>query len=405
MANFPGLTETGDTPKEIIYVRQASDLAGTLDSTKLYFIDGSIDMGTTSIVVPESGLNMKGHGFGISGLFSTANNFDLFVTNGTTYSGDLFLTDMDIRISGTASRCFFLDNQQNFNAVEWNTVNFIACTDLGEITNYRQGLNRNVAWISCKKGVTMSGTWAGGWAALDSIVVGAPMTDALFKAGSGLIINGSFRSNLNILGIGTSGGLLCDFSPSNISLDGGFILNAVRGNPAVNNLPNMPATNTKAQIKDCVGLSNTYPGISITTSNDAAVGILAQNTLYQITNTVSASQAYWCSLANTNGARLDSTQSLEVVVRGSLSFSGSNNREMGVQLRQWDNIASAYVDIGPEFVATLNGGAAGNRAENVSFQAYAQISQDDRIEVWVRNKTDATEITLVTGGIYGIFER
>lgn len=397
--------ETGQIAQEVIYVREAIDLSGDLDSTKLYFIDGQIDMGTTSIVVPEGGLNMRGHGFGISGLFSTANNFDLFITNGTTYSGDLFLTEMDIRISGTSSRCFVLDNQENFNACEWNTVNFIACTDLGEITDYRQGLNRNVAWISCKKGITMSGTWSGGWAALDSIVVGAPMTDALFKAGTGLIINGSFRSNLNILGIGTAGGFFCDFAPSNINLDAGFLLDGVRGNPTVNNLPNMPSSSTKALIRNCVGLDNTYPGASIEPNANSLVTVSAANTLYQITNAVTLSEEYWCSVANTNGIQLDSTQTVEVIASGTMSFSGSSNREMVVQLRKWDDSASSYVNIGPEYSTTLNGGSAGTRAENISFSATTSMDQNDRIEVWIKNITDTTDITVLSGGQFRVFER
>lgn len=390
---------------EVIYVTEAADLAGDLDSNKLYFIDGQIDMGTTSIVVPPTGLNIRGHGFGISGLYSTADNFDLFVTDGVNYSGDLFLTEMDLRISGASSRVFNLDNEENFNAVEWNTVNFIACTSLGEIANYRQGLNRNVAWISCKDGLTMTGNWSGGWAALDSLVVGAPMTGVLFRAGTGLTIGGSFRSNLNILGIGTSGGYFCDFSPSNITLDAGFLLDGVRGDPAVNNLPNMPASSTKALIKNCVGLSNTYPGAAHQPSADSLVSISAADTLYQITNAVSLSDDYWFSTANTNGIQLDSTQTVEVVASGTMSFTGSNNRMMAVQLRKWDDSASAYVNFGPEYKATLNGGASGLRAENLSFSGTTTLDQNDRVEVWIKNVTDTTDITVLAGGQFRVVER
>ena len=394
---------SGATPQQVVYVREAADLAGTLDSSKLYFLDGQIDMGTQSIVVPPGGLNVAGHGFGISGLFSTENNFTLFVDDGT-YSGDLFLTDLDIRVSGTGSKVFELDNQENFNAVEWNTTNFIACTSLGNLANYRQGLTRNVAWISCKDGVTMTGNWSGGFAVLDSIVVGAPMTGTLFKAGVGLSIAGSFRSNINILGMGTLG-IFCDFAPSNFVLDGGFFLDAVRANPATNTLPNMPATSTKASIRNCIGIGNTYPGSASTPSADSVVTIAAANTLYQITNAVTATEEYWTSIANTNGIQHDSTQTTQYVVGGTMSFSGSAGREMAVQIRKWDNSASGYVNVGPEYRATLNGGPAGTKAENLSFGAVVELDQNDRVEVWVKNLTDTTNITTLTGGEYRLFER
>lgn len=397
--------ETGQIAQEVIYVTEASQLSGTLDSTKLYFIDGQIDMGTTSIIVPPNGLNIRGHGFGISGLFSTENSFTLFVGDGVNYSGDLFLTELDIRISGTGSQVFNLDNEENFNAIEWNTVNFIACTSLGTATNYRQGLNRNVAWISCKEGITMDGTWAGGWAALDSIVVGAPMAGILFEAGATLVINGSFRSNLNILGIGTAGGYFSDFAPSNITLDGGFLLDNIRANPSVNNLPNMPSTSTKALIRNSIGLDNTYPGAVAQPNADSTVTISAANTLYQITNAVTLSEDYWYSLANTNGIQLDSTQTVEVVVQGTMSFTGSSNREMVVQLRKYDDSAASYVNIGPEYSTTLNGGSTGTRAENISFSATTSMQQNDRIEVWIKNITDTTNITVLSGGQFQVFER
>lgn len=402
-----GFNPTASTQiaNKIDYITEASQLSGELDSTKLYFIDGEIDMGTTSIVVPENGLNIRGHGFGISGLYSTEDNFNLFVTNGVTYSGDLFITDMDIRISGVGSKVFAIDNLENFNACEWNTVNFIACTSLGDIKDYRQGLGRNVAWISCKEGLTMTGAWSGGFAILDSIVVGAPMTGVLFKAGTDLLIGGSFRSNINILGLGTAGGYFTDFAPSNFTLDGGFSLTTVRANPAVDNIPNMPATSPKANIKGCSGIGNTYPGGAIRIADETTVTISTIGVLEQITSTAVLNEAYWFSVSNTNGITLDSTQVIEVDISGSLSFSGSSNREMAVQLRKYISSTASYVDIGPVYLATLNGGSGGQRAENVTFAATTSMSEDDRIEVWVKNLTDTTNITVLEAGQFQVFER
>jgi len=390
---------------QIVYVTEASQLAGDLDSTKVYFLDGQIDMGTQSIIVPPNGLNIRGHGFGISGLFSTEDNFDLFIGDGVNYSGDLFLTEMDIRISGVGSQVFLLDNEQNFNAIEWNTVNFIACTSLGTATDYRQGLCRNVAWISCKEGITMEGTWSGGWAALDSIVVGAPMTGILFEAGPTLLIGGSFRSNINILGIGTAGGYFTDFAPANFVLDGGFSLDNVRGPNTVINTPNMPSSNTKARIRNCVGIGNTYVGGALAPTADSVVSFPAIDTNVQITSAMTLEEEYWFSKANTNGLQSDSDLEVEVVAEGTMSFSGQSNDEMAVQLRKWDNSAGSYVNIGPEYLTTLNGGKLGTRAENVSFSAVTKMNKLDRIEVWIKNVSDTVDISVLAGGQFKVFER
>ena len=88
-----------------------------------------------------------------------------------------------------------------------------------------------------------------------------------------------------------------------------------------------------------------------------------------------------------------------------MSFSGSVNREMAVQLRKYVSATTSYVDIGPIYLATLNGGADGTRAENITFAATTGMSQNDRIEVWVQNLTDATDITVLAAGQFQVFER
>tara|TARA_R110000764_G_scaffold99462_1_gene184121 strand:+ start:46 stop:1281 length:1236 start_codon:yes stop_codon:yes gene_type:complete len=403
---FPRTFSALDYPQNVIYVTDSSQLAGTLDSSKLYIIDGEVDMGSTSIVVPSTGLNIGGLGFGISKLFSVSSNYTLFVTDGVTYSGDLFLTDLDLEVSGGSSKVFELDNNENSNAVEWNTVNFINCTSLGSLTDYRQGLSRNVAFISILDGLTMSGTWSGGWAALDSILIGAPMTTGvLFRAGAGLVIGGSFRSDMNLLSLGTAGGIFCDFAPGNITLDAGFSLANVRANPLANNLPNLLSSSTKALITNSPGIGNTYPGGVVGPTTDSEVVIGSSDTLYQLTGAMSLSEAYWFSVANNNGLKSDSINDVEVVTLGTMSFSGSNNNEMVVQLRKYDVSASAYVNIGPEYRTTLNGGPSGGRAENISFHTITSMSQDDRIEVWIKNITGTGNITLVAGGQLQVLSR
>jgi hypothetical protein len=88
-----------------------------------------------------------------------------------------------------------------------------------------------------------------------------------------------------------------------------------------------------------------------------------------------------------------------------MSFSGQSNDEMAVQLRKWDNSAGAYVNIGPEYLTTLNGGKLGTRAENVSFSAVTKMNKLDRIEVWIKNVSDTVDISVLAGGQFKVFER
>ena len=63
-----------------VRVSQASDLAGDLDSTKQYFIDGVVDMGSQQITVPVGGLNLSGYNFDVSRLISSAAGYTMFIS-------------------------------------------------------------------------------------------------------------------------------------------------------------------------------------------------------------------------------------------------------------------------------------------------------------------------------------
>ena len=103
----------------------ATTLGGTIDSTKEYFIDGVIDLGTTQITVPSTGMSIKGYSFDLSGLTSSENNYSMFIDSAG--AGNLLMTDLYISVTGTSSEVYDLTDATGFNAIELNRVNFIGC--------------------------------------------------------------------------------------------------------------------------------------------------------------------------------------------------------------------------------------------------------------------------------------
>ena len=394
----------GQSADTVVYVTQASQLSGDLDSTKAYVVDGQVDMGNQSIVVPPGGLNILGTTLNTSLLFSTANNYTMFIYDDNTYAGSLSLSLMAFKVNGTGSQVFNLDNKENTGRISWQSLNFNECTSLGTFANYNQALAQNIGFVSCTDGFTVSGTWGGGWAILNSILLGTPFPGTLFRAGANLSIGGSFRSNINILELDVDNGTFCDFAPSNIVLDAGFTLSNVRVNPLANPTPNMPATSIKALIRDCVGLANTYPGASVSPDSDSVITVSEQDTLYQITGSVTIADACWFSVGNTNGLKSNSSLGLEVKCSGIFSFSGSSGVELGVQFRKFNYASSTYSSIGPEYNTTIFG-TVFPLASNVSFTASTTLQKDDRIEVWVKNRDNTDNITLKSGGQFEVTER
>lgn len=399
---FYRLVQGDEIPETWVIVRAASDLSGTLDSSKVYIIDGIIDMGSTQITVPQGGLTLRGLDFGVSGLTTSQASHTLFIDDGV-YSGDLLMRDMFVTVSGTGSQVFDLDNAGNGNAVECTDFNFVSCTSLGVLSNYRQGLWSNFALVACKDGLTMDGTWAGGFAILTSILVsaGTAFTGTILKKGASLVVNGSIRSDMNALQLDSTGAI-SDFAPANITNDAEFRMIGVRCNAAATPFPNMPASSVKARFSSCVGFRNTYVGAQWSITTETATVISAANTPVKVAGTTAYADENWFSNTTDNAFVYDGSDQIGVIIHGQLSFSGTNGNQINVILRHWIDSSSSYVTLSQTGAFTMN---AGGRAENVSMHAFCDFDQNDRLEVWVENQSSSNNVTAKLNGIVSINER
>jgi len=150
-----------NTVDSIILIKQASDF-GTIDSTKAYLIDGTIDMGSTSIEIPAGGINILGLTVGVSKLISSENNYTMF-TSPVGGSGGVIKVDMIISVTGTSSQVYDLTDVDGTHIIRLGTTDFIDCTSLGEITGYFTGIETACARFGGSPSLTLSGTWAGGY--------------------------------------------------------------------------------------------------------------------------------------------------------------------------------------------------------------------------------------------------
>ena len=209
--------------KEIV-IRSKKDIVNrTLDSNMNYIIDGTISdiIATDRIIIPIGGLSLSGYGFDVSALKATQNNSILFESP-VGGCGNLFLSNISLEASGTGSKVFNLTNAGaptgGADAIELNVVNFDNCTSLGELTNFRQGLWDNIGVFGCKDGLTLSGTWSGGFRS-DLVIVRnfgvASSVSTLFKKGTALLMESRFLTDINA--DFKVGGLLSNFDASTFS--------------------------------------------------------------------------------------------------------------------------------------------------------------------------------------------
>lgn len=392
-------------PNATIIVRTASDLSGTLSSDKVYLIDGIIDMGTQTITVPAGGLEINGFGVNVSKLTSTENSYTMFV-DAASDAGNLFISNIDIDVSGTTSKVFDLDNSGASGAVEINVVNFTNCTSLGTLDAYRQFLMLNSFWLSCADGLTFAGAWAGG-AKIETFLVrnfGSSGTVFTGSTSPALTFASRFLCNGNI--DIPSGSTVYDFAASMFTNDADFelITGSYTGAGTIIAVksPVIDNTSAKSRHRDNNGLDNTYIGGRWRLSSTSATSTGDTN-FYKVAGTTVASDLQWMSAGTANDLTYDSTEAANVEIKGTISFtSAGNSQDITLKLRQYDDSAAGYVDLDTMPVVTTDSGSG--KAQNVAVLGYAVLNENDRVELWVSNASSAS-ITVQINSILSVTER
>ena len=191
-----------------VIVSQASDF-GTIDSTKVYRIDGVIDMTGVSLEVPAGGINIIGSTFDVSQLVNTEASYTMF-TSPVGGSGNVLIENVGLETSGTTSQVFALTDATGFNAIEMNKVNFNNCTSRGYVDGYRQGLENGNGYFGGTPTLEFRSSMVGGWRTTTCIARGMSNFDSMFKAGAGFTFAGRVAISINCDLPAT--GALIDFS-------------------------------------------------------------------------------------------------------------------------------------------------------------------------------------------------
>jgi hypothetical protein len=274
----------------------ATTLGTTIDSTKVYVIDGVIDFTGTgfNIEVPAGGVSIVGTTFDISKLISSDDGYTLF-TSPVGGSGNVLGVDYAVEITGTGSQVYNLTDATGFNAFEFTRINYNDCSSLGSLTNYRQGLEVGTGRFGGKPQLTLTGNWVGGYFIDTSIVRG--LVDgvySLFSAGAGFVMNSRFRSNQNI-DLPASASFL-DFAasnfvnPSTLQLDGCLITrNGAFDATDTNILPNVAAADLISEWMGNNGIDNTFVGGEANTTVEVTTTIVTSGVYVDLAGTFTVS--------------------------------------------------------------------------------------------------------------------
>ena len=392
----------------------ATTLGGVIDSTKEYFLDGIIDLGTTQITVPTTGMTLKGFSFDVSGLISSEDNYTMFVSETILIgSGNVLGSDYLIDVSGTNSKVYELYDATGFNAFEFQRVNYNNCTSLGDIYDYRQGLESGTGRFGGSPSLTLHGLWLGGYRITTSIVrsMSDLTTEPLFKAGTLFQMNSRFLTDMNV-DLGDLQSLL-DFAPSNfpnastLQLKGCEI---TRGGIYVSNdtniTPNINRTDTSCYWKNNNGILNTFVGGTISVISEELTVIGAGSTYYDLEGVFLGNGLQHFSASADGKLTHLGTTPTEYEVTSSLILESRRNDELTVRFRKWDNSAGVFINLDyteqTRQVLSLQGG---RDVANFTLVVGSSLDENDFLQLQVKNNSGNQNVTAEVSSFYRVQER
>ena len=389
-----------------IIVKQASDF-GVIDSTKVYVIDGIIDMGATQIVVPVGGITIIGYSFDVSGLISSEDNYTMFVSESIAIgSGNVLGADYHISVTGAASKVYELYDATGFNAFEFIRVNYNDCTSLGDIYDYRQGLETGTGRFGGSPSLTLHGLWVGGYRITTSIVrsLAGTMTEPLFKAGTLFQMNSRFLTDINV-DLPTLASLL-DFAPVNfpnpstlqlqgciVTRDGAFDADDS------NYTPNISESDLSCAWADNNGMKNTFVGGEATLTTEILTAINTQGVFESLNGTYTESSLTHFDSPAEGQLRHLGSNPREFTVIADFIIDGGQNDVIDLKLVKYDSSAASNVDI---FTQRRQINALVGSRDVAFFNIVKNINldQDDYIFWEVANETDTTNVTAEIGSYF-----
>ena len=244
----------------------------------------------------------------------------------------------------------------------------------------------------------LRGNWVSGYKIETSNSRGlASGSYSLFKAGVGLVINGRFASN-QLCDLPSSASLT-DFSSSNLANPSSFQFenvfvsrNGVFDSTDALLTPNITSGDLKSSWRNCVGLSNTHEGGTLTVTSETETTISVVSTYYDLLGIYTATDLEHFDSPVNGQLRHLGNSPREYNLIGNLVVDGGANDEIWLKVVVWDDSASVFIDykITKRVISNNQGG---RDVGYFNFLERVLLDQNDYAKLMVANTTDVTNVT------------
>ena len=403
----------GDIKNRIVVTQENKDetICGVIDSSKQYFLDGVIDLGTSQITVPPTGITILGLSFDISGLTSSEDNYTMFVSESIAIgSGNMLGADYYVSVTGAGSKVYEIYDATGFNAFEFARINYINCSSLGDIYDYRQGLEEGTGRFGGSPSLTLHGLWRGGYRITTSIVrsLSGIMTAPLFKEGILFQMNSRFLTDIN-LDLPTLAPF-CDFrtvnfpNPSTVQVKGAIMSRDGAFNANDTNIfPNLLPSDLPCDWDNNIGISNTFVGGALNNETEIQTTIINQGEAVDLNGTFTAVDLQHFDNPANGRLRHTGINPREFTVNWDFLIDGKNNDNYELFLIKIDSLANVTVEYTQ--IRTVNNFQGGRDVGIWSGQTSIVLNQNDLVFWQIANLLDTDNCTLEVDSTWSVKER
>jgi hypothetical protein len=377
---MPNININIDKINEIEYNLPAS-VGGvvTLLAGKTYLLSEPIDLLGDRIVAG-----------GVCNLFGTSSETASITSTGLGVGVPLLTSDFTIVLESITIKnvdtAIAIDGNVNLVALDWRNVNFENVPNVGVINTCDNFIFDTSAFLGAQ-GLTFTGT-IGTVAMNNSLFRGLGSAGKIIELDASCTITRRFRIIYSsVVAFGSTVGI--DVNTSTTIPVEAYILDTVNFSGGSSYLSGVDNTNNKALFVNCVGITNTAVNGQLFMQNNATATTISNTSdFFKIEGTTTASPDNAKFTHSDNRLTCDAVIQRKYLIQCTLSFAAgaTNVCEFGFYDSQLVAVRTPS-----RTKATAN---AGGRAENVNFVCVVSMKQGDFLEVWAKNTSATTNITV-----------
>jgi hypothetical protein len=377
---MPNININIDKIKEIEYTLPSA-VGGivTLQAGKTYLISEPIDLLGDRIVTA-----------GVCNLFGTSSETASITSTGLGVGVPLITSDFTIVLESITIKnvdtAIAIDGNVNLVALDWRNVNFENVPNVGVINTCDNFIFDTGAFLG-SQGLRFTGT-VGTIGINNSLFRGLGSAGNIIELDASCTITRRFRIIYSsVVAFGSTVGVDVNTSAT-IPIEA-YILDTVNFSGGSSYLSGVDNTNNKALFVNCVGITNTAVNGQLFMQNNATATTISNTSdFFKIEGTTTASPDNAKFTHSDNRLTCDAVIQRKYLIQCTLSFAAgaTNVCEFGF----YDSQLTA-VRTPSRTKATAN---AGGRAENVNFVCVVSMKQGDFLEVWAKNTSATTNITV-----------